>query len=93
MKWNEMSVSHKIVFVSTCVSWLALLVVFLCSVGGVLPGLYENPLYITLFGIGWLGQAILNWKKQRALAIFNLVTAPICLCGSLLWIALKLIIR
>ena len=93
MKWNEMSVLHKVIFVSTCVSSFALLVAFLYSIGGVLPGLYENPLYITLLGIVWLGQAILNWQKQRALAIFNLITALICLCGALLWIALKLIIR
>ena len=93
MKWNEMSVLHKVIFVSTCVSSFALLVAFLCSIGGVLPGLYENPLYITLLGIVWLGQAILNWQKQRALAIFNLITALICLCVALLWIALKLIIR
>ena len=93
MKWNEMSVLHKVVFVSTCVSSFALLVVFLCSLCGVLPGLYENPLYITLMGIIWLGQAILNWKKQRILAIFDLVIALICLCGALLWIALKLFIR
>ena len=93
MKWNEMSVFHKVVFMLTGLSLFAMLVVSLCSICDVIPGLYGNPLYITLLGIVWLGQAILNWKKQRVLAIFNLVTALICfvaLCGLL---AFMLIIR
>ena len=93
MKWTEMSVFHKVVFVSTCVASLALLVVCLYSFCGVLPGLYENPLYITLLGFIWIGQAILTWEKQRVLAIFNLITALICLCGALLWIVLMLMNR
>ena len=93
MKFKEMPIFHKVVFILICLCLFALLAVFLCSIGGVLPGLYKNPLFITLFGIVWLGQAILNWKKQRVLAIVNLVTALICFVGLCGLLAFKLIIR
>lgn len=84
MKWNEMSVLHKVVFVSTCVSSFALLVVVLCSFGGVLPGLYVTPLVGAHLGTNSLGQTILNWKKQRILAICHLVATLICFVAFLL---------
>ena len=75
MKWSEMSVLEKIALVITCLSVLGMLVVILCAVLGVLPDLFESLLYPAFTGTVWLGLAILNWKKQRVLAIFNLVIA------------------
>lgn len=87
MNWKDMSLFYKAVFVLSALSLFALLVVVLCSFGGVLPGLYETPLFIALFGTACLGQAILNWKKQRVLAIFNLVTVLICFAAICCWLA------
>lgn len=91
MKWKEMTVFHRVVFISMCASSLAILTMFLCYFGGVFD-LYEHPLYITLLGIVWLGQAILNWKKQRALAIFHLVMALVSFVAPCCWLAFKLIV-
>jgi len=84
MKWREMSVFHKVVFILTCLSLLAMFVVLLCCCTGLLPGLYDNPLFLALFGATGLGEAILHWKKNRVLAIFNLVTASL-IVGVLCW--------
>ena len=75
MKWHEMSVLEKIAFVITSLSVLGTLVVIQCTVFGVLPDFYETPLFSASVGTSWLGLGILNWKKQRTWAIFNLVIA------------------
>jgi hypothetical protein len=93
MKFKEMPTLHKVVLILIWLCLFALLAVFLCSISGVLPGLYENPLFNTLCGIVLLGQAILNWKKQRVQAIFNLVTAFICFVALCCWFTFTLIIR
>ena len=75
MKWHEMSVLEKIVFVITSLSVLGTLVVIQCTVFGVFPGLIEPPLPRIFLLTAWLGEAMLKWKKHRAWAIHNLVVA------------------
>ena len=91
MKWNEMSVFHKVVQI---IQWLSLLaMVFVCFIGGVIPDLHSPPLYITFFGIHFLGQSILNWKQHRVIAIIDLVAALLCVAALCWGIVVKLIVH
>ena len=93
MKWNEMSVFHKVVHIIHALALLAMCVVFVCFIGGVIPDLYSPPLYITFGGIHFLGRSILNWKKQRVMAVIDLVTALLCFAALCWWIAVKLFVH
>ena len=76
MKWNEMSVFHKIIYV----------VGLLCSIAAiVLCVLYmterlENGLSyaLLLLASNSLCNCVQNWKKQKGLAIFSLAVAAFC---------------
>jgi len=74
MKWNELSVLKKVIFVITGISGLGMLVALLCTILGV-HDLRDQPLYYVFQGTVWLGLAILNWEKQRGVAIAWLVLA------------------
>ena len=93
MKWNEMSVFHKVVHIIHALALLAMCVVFVCFIGGVIPDLYSPPLYITFFSIHILGRSILNWKQHRVIAIIDLVAALLCVAALCWGIAVKLIVH
>ena len=87
MKWNEMSVFHKVVHIIHALALLSM--VFVCFIGGVIPDLHSPPLYITFFGILFLGQSILNWKQHRVIAIIDLIAALLCVVALCWGIAVK----
>ena len=93
MNWNEMSVFHKVVQIIQGVSILALCVVLFCFIGGVIPSMFRPPLVTTLFGTNCLARSILNWKKQRVMAVIDLVTVLLCFAALCWWIAVKLIVH
>ncbi|MEE1327156.1 MAG: hypothetical protein UHS47_01270 [Oscillospiraceae bacterium] len=73
MKWNEMSVFQKIIYV----------VGFLCSIAAIILGVLamtdrlENGLSYAslLLASNCLCNCVQNWKKQKGLAIFSLAVA------------------
>ena len=73
MKWNKMSVFHKITAVVSTLCAVAYIYISVFSIFGLLPSVHTIPWAQALFGISWVGSAILYWKKMRILAIFNLV--------------------
>lgn len=79
-----MSVLQKITTVVTVLCAIAYICIALLSVFGFLPSVYEIPWAQVLLGIGWVGQAILNWKKMRIVAIINLVVAALAFATAFL---------
>ena len=84
MKWSEMSVFYKITAVVGVLCAVAYSCIALFSLFGFLPNLYTIPWAQVLFGISWAGQAILNWKNTRVLAIFNIVCAILAFVSAFL---------
>lgn len=77
MKWEEMSVFHKILTVIGGLCTVVYMYVLAFSFFGLLPNVYEIPWAQVLFGMSWVGLAILNWKKMRVMAIFGLIIAAL----------------
>ena len=73
IKWKEMSVFHKVVFVFTCLFFLAGIVISVCDITGVLPKFHGRLLVYSFRIVICLGITILFWKKQRVIAIINLL--------------------
>lgn len=86
---KDMSLFHKIVQVISALCALAYAVILICYLAGLLPSVYEISAAQTLLGICWLGQAILNWKSRRVLAITNMVTALMAFATAILAYFLK----
>ena len=85
-KWKEMSVFQRVAYIISFLCLLATLIIYLCSITGVLSGFHAssvNSLLICVFG---LGQSISSNKEGRILLIilwsFLLLY---CICSNTTW--------
>ena len=79
MKWNEMSVFCKVVYVIRLLCTLAYAVIGVLFIAGTLPNLYRLPVAWALWGSIWLSECVIIWSNQRKLAILPLVIAILSL--------------
>ena len=89
MKWSEMSVFHKITVVVGLLCAVVYGYIAVFSLLGLLPSVYAIPWAQVLLGICWVGQAILNWKKMRVLAIGHLVVGVLAFATAFLGWSIK----
>lgn len=75
MKWSEMSVFHRILYVIGSLCLFAYMLYAVFYIAGIIPSVYTLPFARAVFGTAWLCIGILNFRKQRILAVLHLICA------------------
>ena len=75
MKWSEMSVFHKVLYAIGSLCLFAYMLYAVFYIAGIIPSLYTLPIAQAVFGTAWLCMGILNFGKQRKLAVMQFICA------------------
>lgn len=78
MKWDELSIARKIIFIIGCICFFLYLILTLFDLFGLIT--FSSSAWAPLFGIGWLALAF-NQKHKLVAIMYYFIAAAYLLLG------------